>query len=96
MNVTKITISIDSKLLKKTDLLVKEGVFQNRSQAFQSAVSEKISRLNRNRLARECAKLDVNEERALADLGLVDDVDAAKAWTLNKRKSAVFLADRTR
>jgi metal-responsive CopG/Arc/MetJ family transcriptional regulator len=75
MNVAKVTISIESQLLKKVDHLVKERVFHNRSQAFQAAVSEKVSRLDRNRLARECAKLDKQEERAMADLGLASEVD---------------------
>lgn len=70
MRGAKITISIESSLLKKVDYLVKERVFANRSQAIQSAVKEKISRLDRNRLARECAKLDKAEEQSLADLGL--------------------------
>jgi hypothetical protein len=34
------------------------------------AVSEKLDRLDGSRLARECAKLDVVEEQALADEGL--------------------------
>ncbi len=75
MSVAKVTISIESQLLKKVDYLVKERVFPNRSQAIQSAVEEKVSRLDRNRLARECAKLDKDEERAWADLGLAAEVE---------------------
>lgn len=75
MSVAKVTISIESRLLKKVDYLVKERVFPNRSQAIQSAVEEKVFRLDRNRLARECAKLDKEEERALADLGLIAEVN---------------------
>ena len=70
MSVAKVTISIESNLLKKVDRLVKERIFSNRSQAVQSAVEEKVLRLDRNRLARECAKLNKTEEQALADLGL--------------------------
>jgi hypothetical protein len=33
-------------------------------------VAEKIKRLSKTRLARECAKLDPKEERALAEEGL--------------------------
>ncbi len=44
MSVAKVTISIESGLLKKVDYLVKERVFSNRSQAIQSAVAEKVSR----------------------------------------------------
>ena len=74
MSVAKVTISIESVLLKKVDFLVKERVFSNRSQAIQSAVAEKVSRLDRNRLARECAKLDKSEEQSLADIGLAFEV----------------------
>jgi Arc/MetJ-type ribon-helix-helix transcriptional regulator len=74
MNVDKVTISIESNLLKKIDRLVKAKVFPNRSKAIQDAVSEKIDRIDQNRLARECAKLDVNEEQAIADEGLAAEV----------------------
>lgn len=70
MNLDKITISIESGLLRKLDCLVKAKVFANRSNAFQEAVSEKIERLDQNRLVRECAKLDINEEQSLAEEGL--------------------------
>jgi len=75
MSVAKVTISIESVLLKKVDYLVKERVFPNRSQAIQSAVEEKVSHLDRNRLARECAKLDKFEEQSLADLGLANEAE---------------------
>lgn len=75
MSVAKVTISIESNLLKKVDRLVKECVFSNRSQAVQLAVKEKVSRLDSNRLARECAKLDKAEEQTLADLGLVGEAE---------------------
>jgi len=75
MSVAKVTISIESQLLKKVDHLVSEHIFPSRSQAIQSAVEEKVSRLDRSRLARECAKLDKDEERAFADLGLAAEVN---------------------
>ena len=75
MSVAKVTISIESTLLKRVDRLVKERVFPNRSQAVQSAVEEKISRLDNNRLARECAKLNKTEEQSLADLGLASEAE---------------------
>ena len=75
MNVAKVTISIEANLLRKVDRLVKERVFSNRSQAVQSAVEEKLSRLDSNRLARECAKLNKAEEQSLADLGLASEAD---------------------
>ncbi len=70
MRTSKIAISIDSKILRELDRLVKSAVFPNRSQAVQAAVEEKISRLSHRRLAEECSKLDPRFETALADEGL--------------------------
>ena len=50
-----------------------EAVFPNRSQAVEVAVQEKLSRLKRERLARECAKLDPDFERALAEEGFAEE-----------------------
>ena len=66
----KVAISLDEKTLNRLDRLVKSHVFPNRSQAIQEAVEEKISRLDRSRLARECAKVDPAFEKALAEEGL--------------------------
>ena len=70
----KVTIFIESGLLRRVDHLVKESVFSNRSQAIQAAVREKVTRLDNNRLARECAKLDRAQEQALANEGLASEV----------------------
>ena len=77
MSAAKVTVSIDSGLLKRVDHLVKARVFTNRSQAIQAAVKEAVSRLDSNRLARECAKLDKDEEQRLADEGLAAE---EKEW----------------
>jgi metal-responsive CopG/Arc/MetJ family transcriptional regulator len=74
MGVAKITISIDEQLLSRLDVLVQSRIFSNRSQAVQSAVQEKVARLGKTRLAQECAKLDPQEEQALADEGLAAEV----------------------
>jgi len=66
----KVAISLDENTLNRLDRLVKSHVFPNRSQAIQEAVEEKISRLERSRLARECAKVDPAFEKALAEEGL--------------------------
>ena len=66
----KVAISLDANTLNRLDRLVKSHVFPNRSQAIQEAVEEKISRLDRSRLARECAKVDPAFEKALAEEGL--------------------------
>jgi Arc/MetJ-type ribon-helix-helix transcriptional regulator len=77
MSVSRVTVSIDSGLLKRVDHLVKARVFSNRSQAIQIAVKETVTRLDSNRLAREAAKLDKGEEQMLADEGLAAE---AKEW----------------
>jgi metal-responsive CopG/Arc/MetJ family transcriptional regulator len=74
VSVEKVTISIESGLLRRVDHLVKARVFSNRSQAIQTAIKEKVSRLDNNRLANECAKLDKTQEQALADEGLASEV----------------------
>ena len=71
---SKIAISLDALLLERLDRFVKEEVFPNRSQAIQAAVEEKIARLEKSSLARECAKLDPRFEKALAEEGLSEDL----------------------
>ncbi len=70
---SKIAISLDASTLERLDQLVEKAVFPNRSQAIQEAVEEKLARLDRSRLARECAKLDPLFEKALAEEGLSED-----------------------
>jgi len=70
----KVAISLDENTLDRLDRLVKKQVFPNRSQAIQEAVDEKLSRLDRSRLARECAKLDPAFEKSLADEGLSEEL----------------------
>ena len=70
----KIAISIDENALGRVDELVRERVFENRSRAIEDAVVEKLDRLDKTRLALECAKLDPARERALAEEGLSEEV----------------------
>lgn len=72
----KVAVTLESALLVRIDRLVREARFPNRSQAIEVALEEKLERLDRTRLARECAKLDPHQERALADEGLAIDVAA--------------------
>ena len=76
MSQTKVAITIDEQMLAKVDALVRRKVFSNRSRAIQEAVREKLERLERNRLAEECAKLDPSFERAMADEGLSEELAA--------------------
>jgi Arc/MetJ-type ribon-helix-helix transcriptional regulator len=73
MSVAKVAISIDPRLLRRLDSLVEREVFRSRSEAIQKAVAEKLERLDRSRLARECAKLSPREEQGTADEGLSED-----------------------
>jgi len=74
MGKEKIAITMDKEFVNELDRLVSEHVFQNRSQAIQQAVSDKLLRMKRSRLAIECAKLEPAYEKALAEEGLGEDV----------------------
>ena len=71
---SKVAVSLDESLLNRLDRLVRKAVFPNRSQAIQVAVAEKLERLERSRLARECAKLDPDFEKSLAEEGLSEEL----------------------
>ena len=73
MGRSKVAISLDESTLNRLDKLVQKQVFPNRSQAIEEAVAEKLARLERSRLAQECAKLDPAFEKALAEEGLSED-----------------------
>ncbi len=77
MGKEKIAITLDERFIGELDRLVDENVFQSRSQAIQEAVSEKLLRMKRTRLAKECTKLDPAFERAISEEGLTED---AKQW----------------
>jgi len=76
MTVTKTAITIDRALLSRLDRLVQQGEYPNRSKAIQAAVSEKLARMERGRLAVECAKLDPRAEQALAEDGMGGELAA--------------------
>ena len=75
MAASKIAITIDDKMLKQIDILVKSKFFPNRSKAIQEAVSEKLLRLEKSRLAQECAKLDPEFEQSLAEEGFSAEME---------------------
>ncbi|MHB8523194.1 MAG: ribbon-helix-helix domain-containing protein [Limisphaerales bacterium] len=74
MSATKVAVSMDETLLHRLDKLVRSQVFPSRSEAVRQAVAEKIGRLDKSGLARECAKLSRRAEQALADEGLASEV----------------------
>ncbi len=71
----KVAVTIDRDTLRQVDSLVSRKVFPNRSRAIQAALAEKLARIERSRLATECAKLDPAFEKALADEGLGQELD---------------------
>lgn len=76
MRKTKVAITLDARLLHQVDELVARREFRNRSQAIETALAEKLARARRTRLARECAKLDREDEKALAEEGLAGSSDS--------------------
>lgn len=66
----EIAISLDEGTVKRLDRLVKSRIFPSRSKVIQDAVGEKLKKLGKSRLARECAKLDPEFEKAFAEEGL--------------------------
>jgi len=75
MPAAKVAITIEEQLLKRLDRLVAQRRYPNRSQAIQEAVRDKLDRLDRGRLARECAKLNRSAEQTMADEGLAEDLE---------------------
>jgi len=75
MAASKIAITIEGKLLKQLDNLVNSHVFPNRSKAIQKAIEEKLMRMEKSRLAEECAKLDPKYEQSLAEEGFAMEIE---------------------
>jgi metal-responsive CopG/Arc/MetJ family transcriptional regulator len=71
-----VAVTIEQDLLERLDRLVRSRRFPSRSRAISEAVAEKLARMDRGRLAEECAKLDRDEERALAEEGMSAEADA--------------------
>ena len=75
MPVSKIAITIDDKMLKQLDRLVKARLFPNRSKAIQEAIAEKLDKIEKRRLTRECAKLDAAFEQSMAEEGFSTEME---------------------
>jgi Arc/MetJ-type ribon-helix-helix transcriptional regulator len=71
----KIAVSLKRDTVDRLDRLVDEGVYPSRSRAIQEALDERLSKLSRDRLARECAKLDSEHESSLAEEGMGLEAD---------------------
>jgi Arc/MetJ-type ribon-helix-helix transcriptional regulator len=77
MAAVKIAITMDQQILQRVDAMVARKAFANRSRAIQAAVSEQLQRLEGSRLAAECAKLDPQAEKEMAEEGMTLD---SAAW----------------
>jgi Arc/MetJ-type ribon-helix-helix transcriptional regulator len=71
--VQKVAVTLEKKTVADLDRWVREGRYPNRSRALQRAVDLLEEREKRSGLARELAKLNPAEERAMAEEGLGDD-----------------------
>ncbi len=67
MATTKIAISLDEEDAKRLDELVASKVYPSRSKVIQEALSDKLARISRSRLAEQCALLDTEDEQKMAE-----------------------------
>jgi len=70
MSTVKVAVSMEEHYLQELDRLVQSRVYPNRSKAVQDAVADKLARLKKTRLLRECRKLNQAEERTGAETWL--------------------------
>jgi metal-responsive CopG/Arc/MetJ family transcriptional regulator len=76
----KVAITVDARLLKRVDHLVRIGRAANRSAAIEDALAAAVDRIDRVRLARESVKLLAADERRAIDESLGDDFDRWPAY----------------
>ena len=63
----KIAITVSPLVLNRLDAWVKSEHYASRSEAIEQAVEAQLQRLERTRLAAQCALLNLDEEQAMAD-----------------------------
>jgi metal-responsive CopG/Arc/MetJ family transcriptional regulator len=80
MSKAKLAVTLDEDILAEVDGLVRRRLFPNRSRIIEMAVREKLDRLAKNRLAAQCALLDPNFEKALAEEGMGEEIDQWPAY----------------
>lgn len=74
MRAAKVAVTIDAELLREVDRRVAAGEFPNRSRAVRAALLALLEqRDRRSRLLGELAKLDPQEEQALANEALAPE-----------------------
>ena len=77
MNKSKLAITINSVVPSRLDRLIQNKLYASRSEVNAKAVEAQMQRLEYTRLSEQCALLDVDEEQAMADVGLAAD---AAVW----------------
>ncbi len=80
MNKSKIAITVSPLVLSRLDAWVQNEHYASRSEAIEQAVEAQLQRLERTRLSEQCALLDLDEERAMADMGFAQDTAAWPAF----------------
>ena len=75
MATAKIAITLEQETLNRLNHLIRRHVFPNRSKAIQKAVQEKLNRLKRTLLARECAKLEPTSAKAMGEEGVAAELN---------------------
>ncbi len=71
---SRITVTLDSHVLGELDRLVARGRVPSRGQAIEAALNEALERLDGNRPSRGVAKVDHDEERALAEEAMASEL----------------------
>ncbi|HEY7767056.1 hypothetical protein [Longimicrobium sp.] len=66
----RIIVEIESELLAAIDQWVDQQRVADRAEFVEAAMTRKLRRLRRDRLAAACLRLDPDEERGLAEEGL--------------------------
>ncbi len=66
-------LHLNNLILDKLDELISRHLYPNRSRAIADAILEKRQRLEESHLAQECAKLNPDEEKALAEEGISEE-----------------------
>lgn len=76
----KLAVTLDETILSELDSLVRRHIFPNRSRVIELAVREKLDRMNKSRLADQCALLDPAFEMAMAEEGMGEEIDQWPAY----------------
>ncbi len=77
MAMAKLAIQLDKKTLGRLDELIHLKVFPTRNEAIQEAVRDKLRHLDSASVEEESAKLDPEEEKAMAEEGMSEEL---KGW----------------